>query len=189
MNFVYTLGLFFSFLLMSVGLQITIGHKCGDLFPIMIALSGLVVIVTLITALFNNLDKREDAKKYFNRLRKYKKELKMVKDNMEAYKTELQASLTTLYPQYEKDVFKNMKPDDMSNLSAILVKYPELKFNNVLTDYTNGIKGFLATIASIKEKINDNIMWVENLQANGWYIGKLDMPQDIQNIRTEFSDK
>lgn len=91
----------------------------------------------------------------------------------------MQDALTKVYPNYEKEIFKEMNPSDSENLAAIMVKYPELKFNSVLKDYTDTVKTYLNKINDIQMKIIRDRRMLQDATVNNWKLIGTNVPQDV----------
>lgn len=150
--------------------EVLIGSSC---------MTAFISISFIFVAMFRNMEKKQDFKKLLSRLKSYKEKIILAEEDLVNYKREVQESLTKIYPDYEKDLFKGMNPSDSENLTAIMVKYPEIKFNTVLNEYTMGIKQRLACINSLKAEIIEIKEELETMSYDGWRLVKLEMPKDI----------
>jgi hypothetical protein len=140
---------------------------------------GLVSIIMLIVMVFRQMEFQKEARELVNEIRSNKDYIIKVKEQLSCYKTELQDALTKVYPNYEKEIFKEMNPSDSENLSAILVKYPELKFNSVLKDYTDTVKTYLNRINEIQTGIIRDRRMLQDITANNWKLIGTNVPQDV----------
>ena len=183
MNFIYTI-LLFAFIS-------AVGFTTGNFLPegnwwnaaIAVGVIGLIAsTVTLMTAMFRNMDFRSELNRYFNEIKEELRDLKSIKKEMDEYKDEITDSLTKLYPEYEKEMFKNMNPNDAENISALMIKYPELKFNGVLEKYTNKLSDYITQCNRQEREVNNYLRRIENAETSGWMLIKVDKPSFIQKI-------
>jgi flagellar hook-basal body complex protein FliE len=142
-------------------------------------ITSVISIIFIFVAMFRNMEMKKEFKRYLSRLNKHKEMLKLAEEELTSYKREVQESLTKMYPDYEKELFKGMNPTDSEKLTAIMVKYPEIKFNNVLSEYTNGINKRLKEIKEVKENILNTKEDLQDIVDNGWRLVKLELPKNI----------
>lgn len=183
MNFIYTL-LLFAFI-SAVGFATGTFLPAGNWWNAAISVGVIAMIastVTLIAAAFRNMEFKNELNRHFNEIRESLRDLKSIKKEMNEYKDEITDSLTKLYPEYEKDMFKNMNPSDAENISALMIKYPELKFNGVLERYTNKLANYITECNSTEREINKDLRRIENAETCGWMLIKVEKPAFIQKI-------
>ena len=184
MNFIYVLMLFgsisaSSFITSSFFLYGSNGWRAGIVVGI-IAL--IATTITLIATLFRTMEFKNDGRRYCNRIKEHLRDLKSIKREMSEYKEEISDSLTKLYPDYEKEMFKNMTPNDVENISALIVKYPELKFNGILEKYTKRLSLYIEEIHKKDRAINDCLCSLENTESSGWMLGTIQKPEFVQKL-------
>lgn len=183
MNFIYTL-LLFAFI-SAVGFTTGTFLPAGNWWNAAISVGVIAMIastVTLIVSAFRNMEFRNELNRYFNEIREQLRDIKSIKKEMDEYKDEITDSLTKLYPEYEKDMFKNMNPSDAENISALMIKYPELKFNGVLEKYTNRLSGYITSCNSKEREINKYLRIIENAETSGWMLIKVSKPSFVQKL-------
>jgi len=183
MNFIYTI-LLFAFIS-------AVGFTTGTFLPagnwwnaaITVGVIGLIAsTVTLIISAFRNMEFRNEINRHFNEIKENLRDVKSIKKEMSEYKDEITDSLTKLYPDYEKEMFKNMNPSDVENISALMIKYPELKFNGVLENYTNKLSKYITECNARERCVNDYLRRIENAETCGWMLIKVAKPAFIQKI-------
>lgn len=178
MNFIYSILMFLTFSLSAFGISTQI-EQVGpwhDFYIGCSTVSGLVTVVFTFCMMFRQMEFSKDFRERVNYLRFLKDEIESKTKDLARYKTELQDALTKLYPEYEKELFKGMSPIDSENLSVIMIKYPELKFNGILTEYTNGIQTKLNSIQESEKNIIYQKRLLEDINSNGWKFGTFTMP-------------
>lgn len=183
MNFIYTIILFA--IISTTGFSIASFLPAGNLWNTAI-IAGVIFLIAAVIALlamvFHTMEFKNDCRRYFNEIRENLRDLKSIKKEMNSYKEEITDSLTKLYPEYEKDMFKNMNPSDAENISALMVKYPELKFNGVLERYTNKLSEYI-TLCNKKERENNELLRkLENVETNGWMLASVDRPEFVNKL-------
>lgn len=179
MNFIYTLLLF---LTTSIAMFVLANYVPGpeNLTIAFYAIGTIALVVSFITLLacfFQNMYFQNRARTLFNQIRESQRDQDSLKAQMEQYKNEVSKSLTELYPDYEKEIFKSINPNDAEHLSALMMKYPELKFNGVLEKYTSEISSFISSINKEDREINRSIRSIEDLESSGWMLGSIKKPE------------
>lgn len=142
-------------------------------------LLGAISVIFVFVAMFMNMDKRNDFKRSLTKIKRLKDMITMANEDLANYKKEFEETLTKTYPEYEKGLFKEMNPSDSETLSAIMVKYPEIKFNSVLNEYVVGIKQRLKNVYELKEQIISTKEDLQDMVDDGWRLVKLEIPKDI----------
>lgn len=132
--------------------------------------------------IFQNMFFNNEIKRYSNAIRKNLRRIQESNNDLGRYKEEFTNILTEMYPKYEKDIFKNMATSDARNLEMILVKYPELKFDGILTTYVDGIKKKLEEITDYKSYITGCIRDISNINDSGWKLFRTKLATDIQSV-------
>ena len=150
-----------------------------DAFFVVGIITGVISIIFVFVALFTNMDKKQEFKKLLTKLKRLRSMITMAQEDLSNYKKEFEETLTKSYPEYEKGLFKEMNPSDSETLSAIMVKYPEIKFNSVLNEYVVGIKQRLKNIYELKEQTISTKEDLQDMVDNGWRLVKLEIPKDI----------
>jgi hypothetical protein len=180
MNFIYSIILFAIFSLSAFGVSTQI--PSGDLhcfFIICMVINGLISIVFIGCMVFRQMELSQNFREGVNKIRALNYEIISKLKALELYKSELQDALTKIYPDYERELFKGMNPSDSEHLSAIMVKYPELKFNGILTEYTNGIKARLNKITELEENVIREKRNLEDINTSGWKFGVTQIPAEF----------
>ena len=145
-------------------------------------ISAVIMIIVVIIAISNTLIEKQSFRSKCNLIRKYRKDIVNLTNDIQRYKTEFKDIITEMYPQYEKEIFKNMQPQDFDSLSMIMVKYPELKFDGVLNGYVDKINDLLRKIMDCQGYITYNYSQIKDIQEDKWLFGKIELPSDIENI-------
>ncbi len=185
MNFIYSIIAFALFSAISFLLSgITEGNPGGFFYIAGFGL-GIVSVIFIGVGFFNNLEIREWQKRDIARIRTTGKEIALKEKLMADYKKEMGDSLTKVYPEYEKEMFKNMTPTDAENLNIFLAKYPELKFNGVLGSYTDKLTEMLKDISETKRHLEGTYENIKVRNENDWYLLKIKIPEKIQKAIEE----
>lgn len=182
MNFIYSILLFLTLSLISFAIG---GLTSGDVHETFFVIGCVMAVATFVFSLvtiFQNMALRTTMRSYFNKIRENLKDKKSIEAEMNKYKEEVTNSLTKLYPDYEKEIFKNINPNDAEHLSALMVKYPELKFNGVLETYTNKMANFINSIHSKDRNVSHCIRRIEDIETCGWIIGSVDKPSFVSKL-------
>ena len=183
MNYVY---LFLFFIIISISLltgsSFYPNSDCGLGLMFFGVIGTIISLITIIVGIINNSDNNRRYKGYFNSIKYYQRNLKIVEESITKYKTEFKTILTEMYPEYEKSVIGNMDIDDTKVLSTLLVKYPELKFDGVLINYVGTIKELHSNIIKIKKDISLLISEIEDYEVNSWVLIKPKRVFDIDNL-------
>lgn len=88
------------------------------------------------------------------------------------------------YPEYEKEVFGNMAPDD---LQILFVRYPEIKNNLVATNYVQKIQEFLDEIYNKDLRIEELKRDIDWRYVNPWIFSN--MLPNKEEVELELSSK
>lgn len=181
MNFIISILMFaiISFVSYICSTHVTPGSEWNHFYIGCSVISGLISVVMFIIMVFRQMEFQKETRETVNKTRSKKDEIKQKQSDLARYKTELQDALTKIYPEYEKELFKEMNPADSENLSAIMIKYPELKFNGVLKEYTEGIKNRLKEISDNENSIIYYRRNLQDLSMNGWRLIGSYIPQDV----------
>lgn len=172
MNFIYSILLFLS---LAAACLFTSTFVSGDLQALFQTLGVIFSAATsafFFVFFFYQMDAQKTIKKCFAVVIVKKEKIALFESQLERYKKELKDILTVSYPEYEKSAFSDLKPEDLDNLSAIMVKYPELKYNQILTNYVSGITEVLRNIAETKLEIVGIKNRLMNIDLDTWRIGK-----------------
>jgi hypothetical protein len=129
--------------------------------------------------LFSQMIKKDDFIRQYNQLRCTKESLNILIQKLEDYKLNFNKLLTETYPSYEKDLFKNMGQDDVESLTNIFIKYPELKFDGVLSRYVNGLDIIFNEINKCKMSIIYDKKELSNINSNQWLLIPIKEPKLI----------
>jgi hypothetical protein len=169
MYFIFTILTFITLSLTSLGVSTQIQHEGWYFFFIAVStVTGLTSVIVLLLMVFQNMNFNNDIFYYSNNISESKLEILRIEEDLNRYKREFSNILTEMYPKYEKDIFKNMASSDARNLETILVKYPELKFDGILTTYVNGIEKRLKDVENERSNINDYYKRIKNTNDCGW---------------------
>ena len=180
MNFIYTILFFIAIGLSSLGVSTFVEDHTWHYFCIVITIISLVVAaIHLIVMFFYQLTGNNSQLELFNMIRKQKRKIEIEKTYLTSYKQQLEEIMTKTYPNYEEKIFKDMAPGDSEQLSAILIKYPELKFDGVLKSYVKDIKNSMDDILSKDSDLEDLYNRYEDFQVNSWLLKIYDLPKDL----------
>jgi len=185
MNYLYFI---FMTLILSVSSLVTSNNfpstKNGGWHEFFIGLGVLTAIITLIIVIVsigNTLSEKQQFRSKCNSIRKLRKDIVNLNNEIQRYKGEFKQIITEMYPQYEKEVFKNMQPQDFESLTSIMVKYPELKFDGVLNGYVNKINSIFNKIIETESCITNYYREAKDIQEDKWIFGVIEFPSDIEN--------
>jgi len=148
-------------------------------------LSGIASIISVFIMVFNNLHLRDECIRNFNYIREYVRDKANIQKDVDLYKSEFKQILTDIYPEYEKDVFKTMAQGDAKELEVIMVKYPNLKFDGVLTNYVASLESKLSKLQDFDSYINNSLRTINNINDGSWMLGRIEMPEDIKTIQNK----
>ncbi len=183
MYFILVIFSFLTICLSAVGLTQVVTANGWHEFTIGLAVvSGIATTITTFAMMFQNMYFRNRIVKEINEMRKYVKRIAEKKLDLARYKEEFKQVLTEMYPQYEKEMFSKMAQQDAKQLEVMLVKYPELKFDGVLTGYVDGIKARLKNINDYEYCIQSCVQDINDLNDDGWMLKRVVLPTDVQTI-------
>lgn len=141
---------------------------------------GIVSTVVIIVTVFATMGKRQCQRERFTGVKSILKRITLQEQKIENYKIQFEESLTKLYPDYEKEIFKSISPSDAEGLSVYLAKYPELKFSGILTMFTQGLCTLNKGLYELKDSLNVEYERITNAQQDEWYLFKVEVPSHIQ---------
>lgn len=185
MNYLYfiflTLFLSVFSLVSSTRFENTKGGGWHEFFIVFGVIFAFITIIVLVISIVTTLSDKQSFRSKCNSIRKLRKDIDNLKNDIQRYKTEFKDIITEMYPQYEKEVFKNMQPQDFDSLSMIMVKYPELKFDGVLNGYVDKINAIFSKITEKESYITDYYREAKDIQEDKWLFGVIEFPSDIEN--------
>jgi len=184
MYFIYSTLLFVLISFTSLVISNNVVSGWEETFIFVGGLSGLVAIVMFIVMMFTNFNDADTCKRAFNNIREFQKRISKKQEDITRYKTEFKDILTEMYPQYEKDIFKGMASSDAKTLELMLVKYPELKFDGILTEYVEGLKKRLNEVYDFEEDILRFFTRIADINDSGWMLKPVPTPSDIESIKS-----
>jgi hypothetical protein len=152
-----------------------------EFFLVFGVIFAFITIILLVISIANTLSDKQSFRSKCNSIRKLRKDIDNIDNEIQKYKTEFKEIITEMYPQYEKEVFKNMQPQDAESLTMIMVKYPELKFDGVLNGYVNKINALFDKIMDKQYYITDYYKEAKDIQEDKWLYGIIEFPTDIEN--------
>lgn len=144
-------------------------------------ISAIVTIIFVIVSITYTLNLKQRFRSICNIIRKYRKDIDNLNSDIQRYKIEFKQIITEMYPQYEKEVFNHMQPNDLESLTSIMIKYPELKFDGVLNGYINSINAIFNKIIEIESYITQYYSEAKDIQEDKWLFGVIEFPSDIEN--------
>ena len=181
MYFIFTLLSFLTVALLSFTASAFIPHEVTSNSFLVIGIVGsIATMITTFAMMFQNMYFRNYIKRNINEARQYMRRITEKKVDLTRYKDEFKQTLTEMYPEYEKELFKGMADHDAKQLEMIMVKYPELKFDGVLNTYIGGVKDRLKSINDYEKYITKAVKIIEDQNTNGWMLGTLELPNDIK---------
>jgi hypothetical protein len=181
MNFLYTILIFLTMSLSFLGISTQVTNEYWyDAMITLTVITGLATIITTLTMLFQNMYLNSAIIKHLNRITQYGKVVAKSYEELELYKREFETVLTEMYPKYEKDIFSNMATSDARSLETLLVKYPELKFDGVLTSYVDGIKKKLNRISDYEYSIIEEHRHIDDINTSYWKLRRKDVSEVIK---------
>jgi len=181
MNFIYSI--FLSIFVGAIPMTISFFLPESDGKLVCLIFMGIIWgigLIFFVTTFFQNMCLRQGQREWISSIRTREKQITLMEEQMEKFKTELGASLTKIYPDYEKEIFKTISPGDAKGIEIFMAKYPELKFNGVLENFTNKISGMIANIYTFKCRLEDTHEKIRDRQENGWYLLKFELPEEIK---------
>ena len=180
--------LYFIFMGLIISVSSFLGSNCfptestswhGGLIVIGV-ISSIIILITLIVSIADTLILKQNFREYCNQIREQLADIQNLKNDIDRYKEEFTKVITEMYPQYEKEVFRNMQPQDIESLSVIMVKYPELKFDGVLNGYIKNINTRFTKIMECEGNINYTSRLAKDIQESRWMFGVIDFPNDLK---------
>lgn len=172
------------FLILGIGSFVTRNFFTGDA-SIAFLVFGIVFMATafvfILTAVFQNMCLMTDMKKEFNQFYYLQRKIGMYEKALEKIKTEFKDYFTKLYPEYEKEIFAKMSPNEAEHLTIYLAKYPELKFNGILESFTNKVYAQMKAIQDTEESIEFVVRKVKDRKESKWLIFNVPVPADIEH--------
>lgn len=181
MNFIYTTLLFLISGSASIGIS-AFTEKSGawhQFYIIVGTISIGISVIFFISMFLAQMNYGDSQRELFNEIRKTKKKLDNRNSYFEKFKTHVEDFMVKAYPNHEDKIFKNMTPTDSENLSAILIKYPELKFDGVLKSYVSDIKETLEDILDLENRLENLYENHNNFRDNRWIIKSYALPSDL----------
>ena len=180
MNFIYTILLF---LLISAGFRFAgasvSSAEAKDVMEFFHVVAIILAVGALVVGFFNNLYLRGEQRRMFNRIRTAQKSVDRAKEMVATYKSEMEGFLTKMYPDYEREVFKNIPPADAETIHVYMQKYPDLKFNGVLTTFTQQLTQLLNAERDARRDLEEVCHDIRVRNECEWFMLKPAMPQRV----------
>jgi len=110
-----------------------------------------------------------------------KKKIEIAQKLLEDTRAEFKDYFTKLYPEYEKEVFSKMSPDDAKTLSVYMTKYPELKFNGVLESFATRIAERMRLVYDLQTQLNEIAKTIKDTNQSSWFLIRVSVPQEIND--------
>lgn len=130
----------------------------------------VATIATLLIVLVVNLVTISDQKADILEVKMLQNQKEILSQRADTLVAELQEVLIQNYPEYEKEIFGNMSPED---LKMLFVKYPDVKNALVSMNYTEKLQNFIDDIyrkdLEIEKVMKDiNYRYVNPWIFNSW---------------------
>lgn len=138
-------------------------------------------VVFFIAGVFINFTKYDEIIRQIGRLKRRKAELcnkQLAYDNMKA---EFVNHMSKQYPEFEKELFKNIAPTDAEQLKMYAVKYPEITSNMVLSKLVDKVCDWEKNLIDAKKEILYCYEEIEFILNNKWLVIHPNIPEDILN--------
>ena len=145
-------------------------------------ISTIVSLVLFVLFFTRNMYFRQQQSELINRLIRQKKLIVGEQDIYDNYVNKFSDDIMKLYPEYEKEIFKNVKPEDVEQIGVFLTKYPNLKFNGVLEKHIETTRSLYANIAVRKKYVIETAEDIRNLQENDWFLLKKEIPEQYKDV-------
>jgi len=145
------------------------------------AVSAIVIIVTFIQQIALPqcvLDEISEATKI-------KRKIKLFKEQMDDYIKQVSETMTKLYPEFEKEIFKSVSPNNVKDLRTYLAQYPEIKFNSILETHIKNILNLNSNIYEEKAHLEYCYKRLRDLYNGNWMLRK---PKLEESLRKEIFD-
>jgi len=180
MNFIISIIMFAVLSIAAFSLQPVTSNPDGQLtFYVFGVILAAATVVMFVTMLFRNMDYTSVVQRYLSKLKKAKANIQIAKNQYEEYSEKFSDHVTKLYPDYEKEVFKSISPADANQLQIFMGKYPELKFNGVLTNYTNKLNYYMEKMFEEEKDVERTLHYIRIAMASNWYLVKMKLSDEI----------
>jgi len=145
-------------------------------------ISTIVSLVLFVLFFTRNMYFRQRQSELINRLIRQKKLIVGEQDIYDNYVNKFSDDIMKLYPEYEKEIFKNVNPEDIEQIGVFLTKYPNLKFNGVLEKHIETTRSLYANIFARKKDVIETAEEIRNLQENDWFLLKKEIPEQYKDV-------
>lgn len=177
MFFIYTILMFLFFSLSSFVAMYLTGNS-GVFLPFTIIFIVLS-IGFFIVGFFINFAQWDLQIKRFERIRRTKKLLKIKNKQFNELKIDWIKYLSVEYPDFEKDIFKKMSPQEKSELKMYFTKYPELSSSHMFEILITNISRMSNEIYTLDQDIEYASENIRSQLQNKWLILNPTIPEDI----------
>jgi hypothetical protein len=126
-------------------------RSAGEGWEVLFGLSIAAGCIALIAAIINQLCRWYAQADDFERVIETKKDKKTYEKEKFSLVEEFKLYLADMYPEHEKKIFEKIKPD---NVTAYMIKYPEIKTNETLLALCNKIETLTNKVFNCDREVN-----------------------------------
>ena len=122
-----------------------------------------------------------------NQIWEYRQDMKIQKRKSTELLSEFTLYLANMYPDIEKEIIKSMKPD---NVSAYMIKYPELKSSETICKLVDLINGMKSKIYNYESNITGKVKNIKDrvYAAGIWVIATSKMKSDMIELHNSYEN-
>ena len=132
---------------------------------------GIFFVVAIICQLIKYYLQAET----FEEIKELNKDMGSYERESEHLIQEFKLYLADIYPQHEKMIFENIKPE---NVTAYMIKYPDIKTNETLVKLCNEIKSFVSRTYGCERKIYSKERKIAVRQRTIWLTSLPILPKE-----------
>jgi len=173
MNFLLTILMFTLSAVLSILSALFVPNEDGAEFLFGLGYFFLgVAVITVFVTVFQTMALKQSYENTISLIKQNKKLIVLAQEKLAEYIKEASESMTKLYPEFEKEIFKNISPTNVNELRMYMAKYPEMKFNSVLEVHIENIRRLTAEIYEEKERLEYRYREIRDYQNSKWFLCK-----------------
>lgn len=171
----------FCFMAASSAIVMAVTTNTKVFLPFTMIFIGLAVVFSIV-GFFINLAQWDIQIKRFEEVRKSKKLLKIKRKQFEELKADWIKYLSVEYPDFEKDVFSKMSPQEKTDLKMYFTKYPELSTSSMFNLLVEKISRMSNEIYNLDSELETHSAIIRSQFQNQWLLIKPPIPEDIKGM-------